>query len=299
MPVIAAVKDQHAQHGPEHVGRRRRRGARASAAAWSRLADHDVVGDRVDHGLELGDRQELQVGRGVAAAASLRSRRTPHRVLVDPTAIESVLRHRVQEAEDVPHRLGLQAGSEHPVGERLDVGGRDLRERPASERGREMDPLHRVAVLEIRLAGALQRELSAERLRRLVERDPRVLDGRARPLLLLILQDPEAPLGLDTGQAVGEARRAHGTDAPVQPPTVARPPAAVVRPMLLVESPGSVAALPGHARDDRARSGRTREPSHPRGWIVRDSTQAATLPWSNRTLRPTLRNGIRRLRVSW
>jgi hypothetical protein len=292
-------EDHDAKHGAEQLGRWWRGRPRATAAGRCWLTDHDVIRDRSDHRLKLGNRQELQVGRRVTTSAPLGSCRSPHRVLVDPAAIETVLHDRMKKAEDVAHGLRAEAGSEHPVRERLNVGGRDLGERLASERGRQVDPLHRLAILEIGLARALQGQLATERLGSLVNGYASVLDRRPRPLLLLVLQDAEATLGLDAGESVGKARGADGPDSPVQALAVARPPAAVVGPVPLVEPSRPVAALPGHARDHRAPPGRTREPCHARGGIVRDWTHAATLPWSKSTRRPTLRKGMRRLRVSW
>jgi hypothetical protein len=62
MPVIAGGEDQHADDGPEDVGRRWRRGAAAAGAEGLGLADDDLVGDRAKHGLELLDGEEAQVG---------------------------------------------------------------------------------------------------------------------------------------------------------------------------------------------------------------------------------------------
>jgi hypothetical protein len=101
-------QDDDPQHRSQDIGRRRRRPAPTAPRRRGLAQDH-LVGDRTNDPMQLGDRQEQQVGIGVARAPSLGTGGAAHRVLGRPTLVDRVLEDRVQEGDDVANGLGRLA----------------------------------------------------------------------------------------------------------------------------------------------------------------------------------------------
>src|SRR6185312_16607742 len=90
----------------------------ATSRGW--LTDDLLVGDRADDGLELGHREELQVGLGVAGVLTARAAGTTDGVVRAPVFFNRVLEDAMREREHVPHRLGALACLEHLLAQGFD-----------------------------------------------------------------------------------------------------------------------------------------------------------------------------------
>jgi len=88
------------------------------------VAVHRCVGDCLDHGVQLLERQELQVGTGIAHPAAPSPRSTLDRVGRRPAFRHGQREDRIQERHGVADRLWRGVLSEHHPGEALDVLGR-------------------------------------------------------------------------------------------------------------------------------------------------------------------------------
>jgi hypothetical protein len=75
-----------------------------------------------------------------------------------------------KKGDDVADGLGRKAGDEHRGGDGLDVGDRHAVDGLVAESRRDVDALHRLAVLQVGLAGALDGKPAAQRVDDLVER---------------------------------------------------------------------------------------------------------------------------------
>jgi hypothetical protein len=86
---------------------------------------HDLIRDRSKDRVELGDRQKLKIGLGVADSTALGPASKPHRVLAAPPIRDRVLEYRVRERQDVAGRFGRTACFEHLTNQALDLCGSD------------------------------------------------------------------------------------------------------------------------------------------------------------------------------
>lgn len=163
-----------------------------------------------------------------------------------------MLEDRVQEGDDVADGLRCEAGVEHRRGDRLDVAAGHAVDGLGAKPRRDVHTLHRLAVLQVGLARALDGKPSAQRAGRLVERVA-LGTGPDRAALLSLLELAELALGFGAGQRAGPGR----ADLAVELAAVERASASVVGAVLEVELTGSVSALgrlsmmprgPAHAR---------------------------------------------------
>lgn len=147
-------------------------------------------------------------------------------VLGRPAAVDRVLEDRVHERDDVAHRLRGEAGVEHRRGDGLDVGDGDAVDGLVADARRDVDALHRFAVLQVGLAGALDGEPTAQRVDDIVQRVA-LEAGADRAALLGLLQLAEVPLGLGARQAAGATLAARHADLAVELAPVECAPTAV------------------------------------------------------------------------
>ncbi len=128
-------QDDDAEHWAEHVWWWRWCGTWAAATRRRRHAGDGLVGDGAEHGLELLDAEELQVGLGVSGSAAAWAGRAAHGVLADEATVERLLEDRVQERHYVADGLWRAAALEHRRREGLDVRGRDVADGCVTEAG--------------------------------------------------------------------------------------------------------------------------------------------------------------------
>jgi hypothetical protein len=119
-----------------------------------RVAVDRAIGYRRDHSIQRRQRQELQVGIRVAFASPPRSRGSSHRVADHPVALLGECKYGVQEGHDIAHCLGRESALEHCARQPLNVLSLDGVDAPLAERRRDVDALHRLAVLPIRQSRA-------------------------------------------------------------------------------------------------------------------------------------------------
>ena len=244
-PVIAAARTTTRSTGPRTSGGGGGAGPRRPRRVGRRRADHDFVGNRPQHRLELVERQELQIGIGVAPGGD--GRGGPHDARDSRAPSRDRSRARRSSAGSSARCESSSASRpfrEHRARQRLRRGRSSRRRRPARR-------------YEARCARAASTRSPPGRSGRAPPRrsfcrsesptsstvgDLRATNGLGRPLLG-VLQAPKLSLGLRACQAVSAHRVANPPDLAIQLAPVERAPATVVGPRLLVQVPGAVSAL--------------------------------------------------------
>ncbi|MDQ3768937.1 MAG: hypothetical protein M3370_05580, partial [Actinomycetota bacterium] len=93
----------------------------------------DLVGKRTHDGLELEDAEELKIRVGIGRASALGARGAADGIVRGPATLDCMLEDRMQEGEEIAHRLGRQSRAKHGLGHGLCVAGRDLVKRPVAQ----------------------------------------------------------------------------------------------------------------------------------------------------------------------
>ena len=232
---VDVTPEQPQQLGLAQTRRPRREQDQPYDRAARVLVDRPV-GDHLDHAIELSRRQELQIRVRVARSPALRPGRVLDRVGRRPPLTARQPEHRVQERHHVAHRLRRRATGQHPARQPLDVLGRDRADLALAQHRRDVDALHRLDVLSVGLARALDRDPLPQPVGDLVDRED--LDHRVDRLAcgFLPLDAPESLLGLRASQPVRSASIADLVRFAVEVPPVSRAPAAVVATPLLVDA---------------------------------------------------------------
>jgi hypothetical protein len=144
----------------------------------------------------------------------------------------------MQKGHDVADRLRGEAAREHRARKALDVCSRHVVNPTLADGRRNMDALHRLAVLPVRRARALNCEASAQLVRDLVDGPWPLLDRRARAESLRFDQPTQASLRLAARETASLAAHARLANASVHAASVRGRPTPVIRAPLHVESPG-------------------------------------------------------------